>query len=52
MLQELDFWGAVTTARGKEHGFDDRYEWARLRVRYTTPLPEFIDLVAPGALEE
>jgi peptidoglycan/xylan/chitin deacetylase (PgdA/CDA1 family) len=52
MLQELDFWGAVTTARGKEHGFVDRYEWARLRVRYTTPLPEFIDLVAPRTLEE
>jgi peptidoglycan/xylan/chitin deacetylase (PgdA/CDA1 family) len=48
MLQELDFWGAVTTASGKEHGFTDRYEWTRLRVRNTTPLLEFIDLVSPN----
>ena len=51
MLQELDFWGAVTTASGKEHGFADRYQWTRLRVRHNTPLLEFIDLVAPGASE-
>jgi peptidoglycan/xylan/chitin deacetylase (PgdA/CDA1 family) len=48
MLEELDFWGAVTTAGGKRHGFDDRYEWTRLRMRYTTSLPVFADLVAPG----
>ncbi|MCB8920904.1 MAG: polysaccharide deacetylase family protein [Ardenticatenaceae bacterium] len=48
VLQALDFWGAVTTAGGKWQGFDDRYMWTRLRVRNTTPLPEFIDLVDPG----
>ena len=47
VLQELDFWGAVTTAGGKWHGFDDRYEWTRLRMRYTTSLPVFADMVAP-----
>lgn len=49
VLRALDFWGAVTTHSGKEHGFNDRYEWTRLRVRHTTPLPEFVDLVDPGA---
>ncbi|MFQ5421300.1 MAG: polysaccharide deacetylase family protein [Anaerolineae bacterium] len=48
ILQELDFWGALTTWSGKWHGFDDRYEWTRLRVRNNTYLPEFIDLVDPG----
>lgn len=48
ILQELDFWGAVTTVSGKWHGFTDRYEWTRLRIRNNTPLPEFIDLVDPG----
>lgn len=48
LLQDLDFWGAVTTAGGKWHGFDDRFMWTRLRVRNTTPLAEFVDLVDPG----
>jgi peptidoglycan/xylan/chitin deacetylase (PgdA/CDA1 family) len=48
VLQALDFWGAVTTVGGKWHGFDDRYEWSRLRIRHNTPLVEFIDLVDPG----
>ena len=47
MLQELDFWGAVTTAGGKWHGFDDRYEWSRLRMRYTTDMPTFATFVEP-----
>jgi peptidoglycan/xylan/chitin deacetylase (PgdA/CDA1 family) len=45
MLQQLDFWGAVTTASGYEPNFENRYTWPRLRVRNNTPLPEFIDLV-------
>lgn len=45
VLKELDFWGAVTTNGGKWHDFEGRYEWTRLRVRYTTVLPEFVDLV-------
>ncbi len=48
VLQDLDFWGAVTTSGGKWHGFDGRYAWNRLRVRHTTPLVEFADLVDPG----
>ncbi len=48
IMEELDFWGAVTTMGGRWNGFDNRYEWRRMRVRYTTSLPEFIDLVHPG----
>lgn len=47
VLQKLDFWGAVTTASGKLHGYDDRYEWSRLRMRNTTTLPIFADFVDP-----
>jgi peptidoglycan/xylan/chitin deacetylase (PgdA/CDA1 family) len=45
VLQKLDFWGAVNTASGKLHGHGDRYEWTRLRMRYTTTLPVFADFV-------
>ncbi|MCI0394116.1 MAG: polysaccharide deacetylase family protein [Chloroflexi bacterium] len=45
ILQELEFWGAVTTAGGEWHGFNDRYEWTRLRVRNSTTLANFADLV-------
>jgi peptidoglycan/xylan/chitin deacetylase (PgdA/CDA1 family) len=48
MLQELDYWGAVTTEGGKWHGYTDRYEWSRLRVRNTTDLPLFADFVEPA----
>lgn len=48
MLQELDFWGAVTTAGGKWHGFEDRYEWSRLRMRYTTDMAQFATFVEPA----
>ncbi len=48
ILQELDFWGALTTWSGKWHGFTGRFEWTRLRVRNNTYLPEFADLVDPG----
>jgi peptidoglycan/xylan/chitin deacetylase (PgdA/CDA1 family) len=44
-LGELDFWGATTTANGSWHGFDDRYEWRRVRIRNTTTLAEFSRLV-------
>lgn len=47
VLKELDFWGAVTTAGGKWHNFEDRYEWTRLRMRFTTSLPDFITMVEP-----
>lgn len=45
MLQELDFWGAVTTAGGKWHGYEDRFHWRRLRMRYTTDMAQFRDFV-------
>jgi peptidoglycan/xylan/chitin deacetylase (PgdA/CDA1 family) len=48
ILHELGFWGSVTTQGGRWHSFDNRYEWRRMRVRYTTSLPEFIDLVHPA----
>ncbi len=48
MLQELDIWGAVTTSGGKWHTFDGRYEWSRLRMRYTTDMPTFSALVEPA----
>ena len=48
ILHELGFWGAVTTLGGKWHGFEDRFEWRRLRVHNYTVLPEFIDLIDPG----
>ena len=47
VLQELEIWGAVITLGGKWHGFSERYTWRRLRMRYTMPLPEFVDLVNP-----
>ncbi len=48
IMPQLNFWGAVTTAGGWWHGFNNRYEWPRLRVRNTTTLPEFIDLLEGG----
>jgi peptidoglycan/xylan/chitin deacetylase (PgdA/CDA1 family) len=45
ILSELDFWGAVTTAVGSWHGYDDRFEWTRQRVRFSTNLNLFSDLV-------
>lgn len=45
VLQGLDFWGAVTTTTGKYHSFNNRYEWKRLRIRFDTPLSEFIELL-------
>jgi peptidoglycan/xylan/chitin deacetylase (PgdA/CDA1 family) len=41
MLQELDYWGSVTTSGGTWHGFDDRFEWSRVRMRNDTSLEEF-----------
>jgi peptidoglycan/xylan/chitin deacetylase (PgdA/CDA1 family) len=45
ILEELDFWGAVTTNGGAWHGFEDRYEWTRLRVRNVTGLSGIIDMI-------
>jgi peptidoglycan/xylan/chitin deacetylase (PgdA/CDA1 family) len=48
VLQELGFWGAVTTAGGRWHGYEDRFEWTRLRIRYTTDLATFSALIEPA----
>lgn len=45
LVAEMDYWGAVVTAGGKWHGFNDRFEWTRMRVRNETDLAEFADLV-------
>ncbi len=44
-LQELNFWGAVTTMGGTWHGFEDRYEWTRVRIAYGHSMQDFIDRV-------
>jgi peptidoglycan/xylan/chitin deacetylase (PgdA/CDA1 family) len=45
ILDEIGAWGAVVTAGGKWHGFNDRFEWTRMRIRNTTTLEELADLV-------
>lgn len=45
VLAELDYWGAVTTENGSWHGFNDRFEWRRIRIRNTTTLEEFEHLI-------
>ncbi len=44
-LQKYDYWGAVTTLGGVWHGYHNRYEWRRLRVRSATSLSEFARMV-------
>lgn len=48
VLEELGFWGAVTTLGGTWHGFTGRYEWTRVRIHNYTTLADFADLVALG----
>jgi peptidoglycan/xylan/chitin deacetylase (PgdA/CDA1 family) len=48
VISELGFWGAVTTAGGKWQGYNERYEWPRIRMRNTTALAEFASFVDPG----
>ena len=45
MLRELDFWGAATTANDTWHGFNERFEWGRLRIRNNTTLQEFANVL-------
>jgi peptidoglycan/xylan/chitin deacetylase (PgdA/CDA1 family) len=47
-LKELNFWGAVTTRSGKLHGFNDRFEWTRVRIHNYTGFFDFVGLVDPG----
>ncbi len=48
VVEDLDMWGAVTTQSGRYHGFENRYEWPRLRMRNTTALGEFATFVESG----
>ncbi len=48
VLEELGFWGAVTTLGGTWHGFTGRFEWTRVRIHNYTTLADFADLVALG----
>lgn len=45
VLEELGYWGAVTTAYDLWHGFEERFEWGRIRMRNSTTLAEFAELV-------
>jgi peptidoglycan/xylan/chitin deacetylase (PgdA/CDA1 family) len=45
VMSELDYWGAVTTEGGQWHGFNDRFEWTRMRIRNTTNLEDFARLL-------
>ncbi len=45
ILQELDYWGAATTANDTWHGFNERFEWGRLRIRNNTTLQEFANVL-------
>jgi peptidoglycan/xylan/chitin deacetylase (PgdA/CDA1 family) len=48
ILAELGYWGAVTTAGGDWHSFDERFEWSRVRMRNTTDLANFAAVVDPA----
>lgn len=48
VIADLDFWGAVTTEGGKWLGYNERYQWSRVRMRNSTPLAEFASYVDPG----
>ena len=45
VLRDLDYWGAVTTASGSWHGFNNRFEWERLRLHNFTTMADFVRLV-------
>ncbi|MGB1249352.1 MAG: polysaccharide deacetylase family protein [Candidatus Promineifilaceae bacterium] len=45
ILRALDLWGAVTTKYGTYHQRANRFEWRRVRMRYTTSINEFAALL-------
>ena len=45
IVADLDFWGAVTTAHGLSHGYNDRFEWNRVRIRSTTTIPKLAEMI-------
>ncbi len=52
IVRELDLWGAVTTQYGTFHRRANRYEWKRVRMRYTTTINEFAALLKAYAPED
>ena len=52
IVRELDLWGAVTTQYGTFHRRANRYEWKRVRMRYTTTINEFAALLKAYAPTE
>lgn len=47
MVQELSFWGAVTTQGGSWHGFHNRFEWPRIRVSNGTSIERLQKALLP-----
>jgi peptidoglycan/xylan/chitin deacetylase (PgdA/CDA1 family) len=45
IVSELDFWGAVTTGNGNWHGFNDRFEWGRVRMRNVTSVTDMSAMI-------
>lgn len=48
VLEELGFWGSVTTMGGTWHGYENRFEWKRVRIHNYTAVEDFAKLVSPG----
>lgn len=48
VLEELGFWGAVTTMGGTWHSYENRFEWKRVRIHNYTTVEDFAKLVSPG----
>ncbi len=48
VLEELGFWGAVTTMGGTWNGYENRFEWKRVRIHNYTSVEDFADLVDLG----
>ena len=45
IVAELNFWGAMTTAWGLSHSYNDRFEWSRIRIHDTTTIAELADMI-------
>ena len=45
MLQEIGFWGAVTTHGGRTHGLADAYLWTRVRIAGQYSLQDVANLL-------
>ena len=52
IARDAELWGAVTTRYGTYHQRANRYEWRRVRMRYTTSIQEFAALLKVYVPEE